>query len=735
MGCIRTVYRRFREFANLNEEIKAIRNPRLPLCSRPELLGPLDRPYTGSPEEGGRSPHAATQAAADNTTPAGRAGDDALQQQQQWQEDEAREFCLQSPHRSVPWLLSVLRGKCGRGALTGSPGSMGGPPARLPPKTLLRSQRPDFVEQRRQQLEAYLRALLRREDVLHAWPLWGFLQGSPEARELARFFACSDPHRLRAPSRDLAKHLDDSLSALQRMGCTSTSSSSSSSSSSKRRGRLPWRLRHPAVGRRLLSLCASCCDMPLTTRARLMDLLLLLLHDSSSLEVLCSNEALDRALCMLENAYMLLSSICCPFTSGGPREAPPSGGPSDDPSLGSSAEGRGKFFEGDQREDGRQQQMAASPRGSSNSSSSSSSTGGVQQQDTAAGAERRLRGSFRDPEAAKPRGPPSPENACSHGVGRGGIGEEEGGGSVEQQGSFPLSRVALLLLLIDACTCFLCRLVEAEPLQLLEFCKTPDGFFRLNALLHHRTQQQQQQQLQQLQQQQQAKVADPASHCSRGEAPRSGGGGGGPRANGRSKGSHPSPGLSAFELGASSNEASLADGFAISDGSGAEEGEEEGLAAPRHQQQQQEQQGSGERQQEKLARRLVLLGAPFVCASPSSTFRKALHAAGAEAAAAAVSAGAVPAAAAAAARSSIGNGAYGFARASPQWPLAAGGPHLSHGDSAETLEELLEEALPPPALLAGACMQAADARLHVAVGLMLLNSIHLVEIQRVTTDP
>ncbi|KAL8272568.1 hypothetical protein Esti_003457 [Eimeria stiedai] len=720
MGCIRTVYRRFREFANLNEEIKAIRRHRSQLSSRPELLGPLDRTYTGSSHP---SPHAASHAAAD-TAPAARAGD-ALQQEQQRQEEDygGRDIGLQRPHWSVPWLLSILRSKCGRAALEGPTGSLRGPPVRLPPKTLLRSQRPDFVEQRRQQLEAYLRALLRREDVLRAWPLWGFLQGSPEARELARFFACSDPHKLRAPSRDVVGHLDDSLSALQRMGCSSRSSGSSSSSG--RRGRLPWRLRHPAVGRRLLSLCGSCCDLPLTTRARLIDLLLLLLQDSSSLEVLCSNEALDRALCMLENASMLLSSICCPFTCKTPQGGPPSGRPSNERSHRSSGEGRGKFSEGDQRGDSRQQQTAVSPRGSERLASSSSSSRGLQQQDAAAGAGHRLRSSFKD-SATKARGPPSPESARSPRGGRGGAGEDVGGGALEHQGSLPLARLALLLLLIDACTSFLCRLVEAEPLQLLEFCKTPDGFFRLNTLLQHRTEQQQQQL-----QQQETEAAEPSSR-SRGEAARSGGGGGASSraSTTRLKGGAPSPGLSASGLGAPSTGASLADGFAISDGSGAEEGKEEAPAAAG------QQQGSGERQQEKLARRLVLLGAPFVCTSPSSTFRKALHAAN-SAAAAAAAAAAVPAvaAAAAAARSSIGKGACGLACSSQQWPLAAGGPPTSHGESGGSLEELLEETIPPPQLLAEACMQAADARLHVSVGLMLLNSIHLVEIQRALTQP
>lgn len=665
MGRIRTVDRRFREFASFHEEIKA-------------LLGhnyaPEEPLSLGCPEVTPRG-----EVYRDIEAPGGAAvGASALQQQQQRERRDGGRWAFS-------WLFAVLGGKC-------AGGSAPSPQAALPRKTMLRNQSPAFIECRRQQLENYLRLLLQQEEVVRAWPLWGFLGGDPEARDTAKFFYYTQRDKLLRPTRELLRHIEEALWALQRMGC----SISIISSGSLNRSCLPWRLAHPELGRRLLALADCGSALPLNLQIRIVDLLHLLLRDPQPLRVVCDLQAIEKVFRMLEGAYVFLCSACYPLI--GPTGRAGRGGGACDPACPSISRG------------------PSASRGSSVCRASSVHRTASEQEDSLPHSASSCDFPHHRPRPADvPQGGPMPsllrQPEDSRGLATGGqeAGDEPanvrgGSGSVRgEEGAtgvetFPFPQVSLLLTLIDGCTSFLCRLVECEPLQLLEFLKMPDALFRLNSLLCLASRQ----------------------HLSWGSALASGVSRGGRQQQPhqqhrtgapadirqpRRAGSSHARGIAGAGRRKPCGERAPAllrgpaswpcdEGLVISDSSGEEEAGAQDAAVAAQQRR--------EGKLEEMARHLLLLTAPFVCMTPSSTLGKALHAAGQAAGAPVGHQGAT----------------VGAPEGAKLWTEQTGEPPRS-------------SRLPSPRLLAEVCMEAVDARVHVATALMLWSSLHLIEVQKV----
>ncbi|OEH78541.1 px domain-containing protein [Cyclospora cayetanensis] len=272
LGRLHTIERRFREFVKLHSELQkalseaqhcattAPKTPRTEAAGTAFLAGTAD---SGVLQPGAPARMRSSDRRADAASAAG--AEETNGQAAQPQGAGSR--------NALSWLFSVLVGKCG--GEEPAEGSY----AALPPKSVLSFQGPAFIEQRRRQLERYLRLLLQQEQVLQAKPLWDFLGSKGrEAQAVALFFCCSTRHMLsKGDAEQQQRRLDRALQALQAMLSESLAPREKGGNS----GVVPWRLAHPD-----LALC-----------------------------VLSEGEAFSRILALLEEALSALSRLCQPFVS------------------------------------------------------------------------------------------------------------------------------------------------------------------------------------------------------------------------------------------------------------------------------------------------------------------------------------------------------------------------------------------------------------------------------------
>lgn len=468
MGHMHTVSRRFSEFVNLDEEINAIASRRRvsAVHSPPTTVSVITRPTVNY----GRV----------SAIPCVGNLCDA--------HDGVHEPATK--HWAFCWILSML--KPSHAGAT----SVGISHTTLPPKTVLRNKSRSFIESRRKQLEIYLRLLLQRDYALTSWPLWRFLKGDSASRTIAEFFFCSQPAKLLHPSRELWGRMCRALGGLQDLAkCSRRKRTLLISENMVQQGYdgeesckdggmrgvescSMWRITHPDVARRLLSLGRKSSQFPLCIQIRVVDLLHLLLEGDDSLQILCEHNGLSAVFRILENACTLLYSVCgrliMPLESASEDVSPTT-------------------FQ----EFGNDLELDVSSRLDSNSSSCNDfvntlhavSAGPLSQR----GKPRSLESKFSNITSERKRCLVSAEENSTFVVMQKTCGVP--GDRVYNTNSacscnaaeFSSSNVPLLLLLIDACTSFICRLVDAVPSALTAFLKHPDGVFRLHNLLRLRT--------------------------------------------------------------------------------------------------------------------------------------------------------------------------------------------------------------------------------------------------------